>query len=143
MDWDEFMRIPGCAVSFHSEIKPSRPLSAEKAISESLTPQPSPLLVSTESGPPTLEIEQTKAARVQVPMMTKDGFLKCKHAGCQKEYDPHVNSDSSCEYHEGAAGFRDTKKFWTCCGASSYDWDEFLKIPKCKIGPHEPKLVDA
>lgn len=70
MDWDEFMKIPGCAVSFHSDIKPARPTSTEKASSESLTPQPTPLLVSTESSPPSVVIEQTKTPGVQVPMKT-------------------------------------------------------------------------
>ena len=35
--------------------------------------------------------------------------------------------------------FHDRKKFWTCCKAEAYDWDDFEKLPPCAVGKHEPK----
>jgi disease resistance protein len=103
----------------------------------------------TNSGPqllaipvPEISTEQEAIVEVEkVAFITAGGIHKCCHAGCMKEYDPNENGDDVCEYHPGSAGFKDTKKFWSCCGASSYDWDEFMKIPKCAKGRHEPKMV--
>jgi hypothetical protein len=143
MDWDEFMKIPGCSSGEHTDIKPVRP----RIESAPATETSSPALISEKVEPTKSEISETPAPPVvkkdQIPFRTSSGLFRCRHAGCLKEYDPDLNSESACEYHEGSAGFRDTKKFWSCCGASSYDWDEFMKIPKCKVGCHEPKLVDA
>ena len=143
LDWDDFMKIPGCSVSSHSDVKLQRPSisSASSPVDESNAPQrvvavPQPIVAVAE---PVAYI----IPNPQVPFRTVSGLFKCRHAGCMIEYDPESNTDESCSYHEGAAGFRDTKKFWTCCEASSYDWDEFMRIPKCKTGKHEPKMIDA
>ena len=37
--------------------------------------------------------------------------------------------------------FHDLKKFWTCCKSDTYDWDDFMKLPKCKTGLHNPKYI--
>lgn len=138
MDWDEFMKYPGCSYAFHSDVKPERPKDPKQ---EALNEESRPSLIRvSEAIPTSAPIEVTRS---QVPFITSTGLLKCRHAGCQREYDPMINADDACEYHEGSAGFRDTRKFWTCCGASSYDWEEFMRIPKCKTGPHEPKMVDS
>ena len=140
MDWEDFMKIPGCATGFHTDIKLVRPTVQKQEDSsapipiQSPSPLPIPIPIPTESKP------ELQAAE-QVPFITPSGFYKCRHAGCMKEYDP--KSEETCTYHEGSAGFRDGKKFWSCCNASSYDWDDFMKIPKCKEGPHEPKMVNA
>jgi hypothetical protein len=141
MDWDEFMKIPGCSISNHSDEKPVRQPKPSVSID---TPQvqsnPVPLLIQHAECPIPKEPDQKKPL---VPLRTASGNFKCAHAGCSKEYNPDENTMDSCEYHEGTAGFRDTKKFWSCCGASSYDWDEFMKIPKCKRGKHEPKMIET
>lgn len=138
MDWDKFMKIPGCAYACHSDVELERPKAPnQEALNEFSRPS---LMREPEATPNSASIEVT---RPQVPFVTSAGLSKCRHAGCQKEYDPLINADDACEYHEGSARFRDTRKFWTCCGASSYDWDDFMMIPKCKTGHHEPKMVDA
>ena len=129
------MKIPGCVTGVHSDIKPVRPVVAVKEDSTSV-----PVRV-VEDVKPTEEVKETVASLPMKEFVTASGLRKCRHAGCMKEYDPTINSPDACSYHEGVAGFRDTKKFWSCCNMSSYDWDEFMKIPKCKTGPHEPKLV--
>jgi hypothetical protein len=141
MDWDDFMKIPGCVISHHSDVKLVRPKVAPNVTEEQPSRvEPTQILDPAPLAPVPVPIA---VAQTQVPYKAVSGLLKCRHAGCMKEYDPDLNDEGACEYHEGTAGFRDTKKFWTCCGASSYDWDEFMKIPKCKTGRHEPKMVDA
>ena len=139
MDWDDFMKIPGCATGEHSEVKLVRPTVKQE---EPNAPQQ----VVASSAPvqiqPAAPVSPPKG-KPQVEFRTTSGNPKCRHAGCMKEYDESTNSEESCTYHEGSAGFRDTKKFWSCCGASSYDWDDFMKIPTCKVGKHEPKMIDA
>ena len=131
------MKIPGCSYSTHSDVKLERP-KVQQAEQVDCTSRP----VIIEPAIGTVDPIPTEV-KPQIPFVAPSGMYKCRHAGCQREYDPASNTEESCEYHEGSAGFRDTRKFWTCCGASSYDWDEFMKIPKCKKGPHEPKMIDA
>ena len=138
------MKIPGCTVGSHSDIKPVRPVVASE---ENGTTAPTrldsvPVPISQTDVSVTV-VPIAPEAKIQVELITPAGMRKCRHAGCMKEYSPDENSDTSCSYHEGVAGFRDTKKFWSCCNMSSYDWDEFMKIPKCKLGRHEPKMINA
>lgn len=132
------MKIEGCSSGEHSDVKPVRPVVVAKE-----DPSSAPVRVVSAPMPETVAAIAVEAAVPQVEFVTVSGLRKCRHAGCMKEYDPLDNGDNACSYHEGVAGFRDTKKFWSCCNASSYDWDEFMKIPKCKTGVHEPKMVNA
>lgn len=51
--------------------------------------------------------------------MTKDGNNKCTNKGCNKEFKPEDNNETSCNYHKGQPVFHDLKKYWTCCGVIS------------------------
>jgi disease resistance protein len=143
MDWDDFMKLPGCSVGEHSDVKPEKP-SISKSPSSGIFPESTPQLLTSNASPEQKQpAEIVQAESPQTPWVSEEGWYRCRHAGCQKEYDPTSNTDDSCEYHSGAATFKDTRKFWSCCNAGSYDWDEFMKIPKCARGKHEPKMVDA
>lgn len=50
------------------------------------------------------------------------------------------NGEEACKYHKGAPVFHDLKKYWSCCGKETHDWDEFMKLPTCCTGWHSPKL---
>ena len=143
MDWDEFLKIPGCANGSHSDIKPTRPLP--RSIDDSkISPVPIPKLSVCSFNNVQAEVNKTEEApRPQKPWKSDSGLFRCRHAGCQALYDPACNTEDSCEYHPGVATFKDTRKYWPCCEAGSYDWDEFMKIPRCQRGQHEPKMVDA
>jgi disease resistance protein len=78
-------------------------------------------------------------ARPKVIDVAADGNYKCANLGCNKTYDPAINAEDSCHYHTGAPMFHDVKKFWTCCNAESWDWDDFQKLPTCAVGAHKPK----
>jgi len=133
------MKITGCSIGIHSDVKMTRELPKEEDASCLATPIPASEMIP-KSVVVVSETEPTKAENLQ-PFLTPGGFYKCVHAGCGKEYSPDSNGNESCHFHSGKAGFRDTRKFWSCCNASSYDWDEFMKIPTCCIGSHQPKLV--
>lgn len=69
--------------------------------------------------------------------MGKDGKFICANKGCAKRsFFPDENNDKACHYHSGDAVFHDLKKYWTCCGKTVYDWDDFMKLPTCQEGPH-------
>jgi hypothetical protein len=133
------MRIPGCCVGNHCEKKIERPEVKSSGSNYMYSPNEPP-----KSGPMS-HSAPTPQPKIQdtIPFRTPEGRLKCSHAGCMKDYDEADNSDGACHYHPGKAGFRDTRKFWSCCNASSYDWDEFMKIPTCCTGKHEPKRINS
>eukprot|EP00922_Rhytidocystis_sp_ex-Travisia-forbesii_P000332 GHVS01000505.1.p1 GENE.GHVS01000505.1~~GHVS01000505.1.p1 ORF type:complete len:203 (+),score=20.71 GHVS01000505.1:73-681(+) len=139
-DWDDFLKIPGCTRGCHSTDPPPKPpTAAPKAV------PPSPVK-SIEEFNQTVQLKQnvlaiSESPKPLAPMVTKDGKHKCCQAGCHKEYDPKENPLTACRYHPGKPVFHDLKKSWTCCNASSYDWDEFMKLPTCTEGAHSPKLV--
>ena len=144
MDWDEFMKIPGCSVGEHSDQKLVRP-TPNPTSTQGPVVDNAPKLLSSAVGNSEKEQKSIEVppVRPQKPWQSSVGMFRCRHAGCQKEYDPESNTEESCEYHGGNATFKDTRKFWSCCNAGSYDWDEFMKIPKCRKGKHEPKMVDV
>ena len=77
----------------------------------------------------------------KVIVKTKDGKHICANKGCSKRsFDPQKDEDlkeDACNYHCGEAIFHDLKKFWSCCKDTvTYDWDDFMKIPTCSVGPH-------
>ena len=49
------------------------------------------------------------------------------------------NVEGSCTYHMEAPVFHEGAKKWVCCGVKKYDFDEFLAVPGCVTGPHEPE----
>ncbi|KAF4673663.1 Integrin beta-1-binding protein 2 [Perkinsus chesapeaki] len=170
-DWDEFMQIPGCAVGEHTDVKPVKPgvgqakAEDQAASVQSSTPQridtnSSGLVTMPSSAPvridttekeskntpaPALSVEKVEEKpQVEMkPLVTPSGKYRCCHVGCGKEYDPEDNVEGCCHYHDGKPVFHDLKKEWSCCGARSYDWDDFMALPKCKTGKHEPKMVKA
>eukprot|EP00921_Rhytidocystis_pertsovi_P020710 GHVQ01033033.1.p1 GENE.GHVQ01033033.1~~GHVQ01033033.1.p1 ORF type:complete len:184 (+),score=20.54 GHVQ01033033.1:249-800(+) len=61
---------------------------------------------------------------------------KCKRHGCHREYTEKENQSKACKHHPGWPMFHDVAKRWTCCGAATYDWDDFMKLPGCQTGQH-------
>lgn len=133
------MVIPGCSNGSHSDEKPVRPTpNTNTSDQNDFAPQQIVAPV-----PPAIEsVPKVEATFPQVPWISPAGKFKCRHIGCQVEYVEEDNADGACDYHPGNAMFKDTRKYWSCCGASSYDWDSFLSLPKCANGRHEPKTVD-
>lgn len=76
--------------------------------------------------------------RKTTPPIRTDGKARCVNHGCQKEYVVTENDEDACKYHTGAPVFHDAVKYWSCCPKNvKYDFDEFLTVPGCAVGPHK------
>ncbi|KAL3688470.1 hypothetical protein R1sor_014779 [Riccia sorocarpa] len=62
----------------------------------------------------------------------------CKNSGCGKEFTEKENTDTACIYHPGPAIFHDRSRGWKCCDVHVKEFDEFLEIPPCTKGWHNP-----
>ncbi|KAI9340422.1 HSP20-like chaperone [Zopfochytrium polystomum] len=64
------------------------------------------------------------------------GTILCANKGCGKSFAPDDNAETACEYHPGAPVFHDALKGWSCCSKKVTDFNDFLKIAGCTVGPH-------
>ncbi|CAG9330977.1 unnamed protein product [Blepharisma stoltei] len=145
-DWDEFQQIRGCQVGAHSDqkkdtnfYKSNTVSNAERAIQREETNK----VRSIEDFEKEMEEKRRKEAenkktQEKMPVM-KDGLYVCANFGCNKNFSLEENIEGSCHYHSSGPGFHDVKKFWTCCNAEAWDWDDFMKLPTCSIGVHKVK----
>jgi disease resistance protein len=138
-DWDEFLKLRGCCTGVHSSEKPERPAFSVASNTPDLVNDSAPQRLFPSTTEVVVEVEPDQE---KIEFVSAAGLFQCKHMGCMREYDPRENVDGSCQYHPGMASFKDTRKFWSCCNASTYDWDDFLRLPKCAAGFHEPRLVN-
>ena len=78
--------------------------------------------------------------------MTRDGKrYVCANKGCTaKNFIEEENGPEACKYHVGEPVFHDLKKYWSCCpNKVSWDWDDFMLLPTCAVGPHKIKYKAA
>jgi len=64
-------------------------------------------------------------------------MVLCYNRGCGKEYSE--NGEDSCQHHPGGPIFHEGYKGWSCCKKRSTDFTEFLNIPGCSKGFHNPE----
>eukprot|EP00389_Voromonas_pontica_P017774 GDKH01027923.1.p1 GENE.GDKH01027923.1~~GDKH01027923.1.p1 ORF type:complete len:203 (-),score=27.73 GDKH01027923.1:174-782(-) len=145
-EWEAFMKLPGCKVGRHSNVAKPKPGQQTAAVAapapQKIDPVPMPQRIST--GAPTVPATVAPVvAKKMKPLLTDAGRYKCCHVSCNKEFEPDENEDGACKFHSGKPMFRDLRKEWTCCGAASTDWDDFVALPPCQTGRHEPKMVEA
>ena len=145
MDWDDFQKLPTCAVGRHSAEAPAPP------------PAPAPATASAAPAAPTKSIAGYNAsdegknaatgakafARATgtkaTPKVTRydDGTYRCQNKGCQAKFDPATNHAAACRFHAGTPVFHETLKWWGCCpDKKKMDFDDFLAVPGCRTGPH-------
>lgn len=65
-------------------------------------------------------------------------LLQCYNKGCAKKFPEASNNDTACTYHPGNPVFHDALKGWSCCSKRSTDFTDFLNIPGCSKGRHNP-----
>ncbi|DAZ95242.1 TPA: hypothetical protein N0F65_002354 [Lagenidium giganteum] len=148
-DWDDFEKIPRCAVGRHSATEPSAMFAksptveaAENAAAGAAPAPPAPVLKSIDdynkSNPTAVTaVSSVTDAQKAPPAARTDGKARCVNYGCQQEYVVAENSDAACTHHTGPPVFHDAGKYWTCCPKLvKYDFDTFLKVPGCATGPH-------
>jgi len=156
-DWDEFEKIVPCTVGAHTDKDPNASGDQGDFYKSGTVGNAQKALDKEEQAIKIRSIddfnreEEEKRKKAEADRLAKEGerkvFVtpsgkhKCSNKGCLKEFDPTTNEDQSCNYHPGEPIFHDLKKFWSCCQAETWDWDEFVKLPTCKVGKHTPKYA--
>ncbi len=142
------MDVPGCVAGKHSDTPPAQELERQAAIKEA-TSKAMEVHASSEkptaagAAPPPRQTFAPSAATVAKPAKPKrpplpEGQARCRHAGCQNVYTIADNHASACTYHAAAPLFHEGSKTWPCCRVKKWDFDDFLAVPGCVTGPHEP-----
>ncbi|XP_064405327.1 cysteine and histidine-rich domain-containing protein 1-like [Halichondria panicea] len=70
--------------------------------------------------------------------MDNNELIQCYNKGCGQKFKEEENNDEVCKYHPGVPVFHDALKGWSCCKKRSTDFTDFLHIPGCTTGPHNP-----
>lgn len=67
-------------------------------------------------------------------------ILTCYNKACSTKgkFDDGENGPEACRYHPGGPVFHDALKGWSCCKKRVTDFGEFLAIPGCTAGAHNP-----
>jgi len=147
-EFDELMCVPGCSVGKHSNEVPAVEVQrkaelaaanqaaldkfdarAERPDAEGKAPAPKQNTNAAAAAPP-----PKPRPKPNLP----PGYARCKHYGCQADYLIESNVPGSCVYHKQAPVFHEGAKKWVCCGATKYDFDDFIAVPGCATGMHEP-----
>jgi hypothetical protein len=71
-------------------------------------------------------------------MTDEETKLQCYNKGCLKQYSQEEDVDGACVHHPGVPVFHDAMKGWSCCKKRSTDFTDFLNIPGCTVGRHNP-----
>ncbi|TFY70522.1 hypothetical protein EVG20_g2471 [Dentipellis fragilis] len=159
LEFDEFMKIPGCIRGNHSAEPPKaekteQPAKENNAVKltetdgqkESYTSVPvsvaprvqsTPAVASAKPAAPAPPVEEEEDLDAQVPPGTK-----CRHHACEVRFASdaeHRRGDGPgtvCTYHPGQPIFHEGSKGYMCCKRRVLEFDEFLKIEGCKQGRH-------
>ncbi|CBH09027.1 hypothetical protein, conserved [Trypanosoma brucei gambiense DAL972] len=147
-DWEEFKAIPACctgphstenqAVSFASAPVANVPLASGQAaaitgVNNATAGAPAE---RRTTGPREFEAAVREKRRDE-PQAVVDGKAKCRNFGCQQEFIVADNHPTACHYHSEGPVFWDTYRYWKCCpDKKCFDFDDFVKVPGCSVGPH-------
>ncbi|KAI9164265.1 hypothetical protein H9P43_008094 [Blastocladiella emersonii ATCC 22665] len=66
----------------------------------------------------------------------------CVRKGCGKTFDEATNGQEACSFHPGPPVFHEGLKGWSCCAKRVTDFDSFLKIEGCALGPHSTEAAE-
>ncbi|KAJ3526086.1 hypothetical protein NM688_g8303 [Phlebia brevispora] len=159
LDFDEFMKIPGCTKGEHHSNAPEPQTPKPSANITSTTPQPLPQVqISTPVQTTTpAQTFTTKVASPTLPVPTpqeeeEDDLsipvspgTTCRHKGCGKVFVSDEVSrlgdgeGATCTYHPKSPIFHEGSKAslgYLCCKRRVLEFEEFLKIEGCKKGRH-------
>ena len=145
MDWEEFNALPTCATGKHSaegNAPKAKAAPLEEGAAAAAPPAPAPKSISdfNASGDGQAATSATKsAATVGQPKVARyeDGTYRCQNKGCAQKFDPAANGPAACAFHAAPPIFHETYKWWGCCDhAKKAEFDDFLKVPGCRRGPH-------
>lgn len=154
-DFTEFLNIPGCTVSLHSNVKPPEP---EKPVVEVEVPV---VRAPMEAAPARLArpafdsplvtvkpvfaqslVTQMKSLNLKRKSPESDEIAvgtACKHGGCKKTFEGVGVDLGPCVHHPGVPVFHEGLKFWSCCTKRTTEFSAFLEQVGCVQGEHQWK----
>ncbi|KIJ17265.1 hypothetical protein PAXINDRAFT_175795, partial [Paxillus involutus ATCC 200175] len=153
LDFDEFMKIPGCEVGAHTEaVQQAVPRAPKSAATETLTMMESkggqevysiarPGPVPAQTPAPVVTLTPQAEAEDDPSVTVAPGTL-CKRKGCgvafvsDEENRTGDGEGTICTYHPAPPIFREGSKGYLCCKRRVLEFEEFLKIEGCKKGRH-------
>lgn len=101
--------------------------------------KPRPRETQADTATATQEAHSKEAPAAPAPSAAKpadvpDDWVRCRRFGCNDYFDP--NSPPSKAHHKAPPNFHEVAKWWSCCpDRKAYDWDDFMQIPGCVMGP--------
>lgn len=157
-DFTEFLNIPGCTLSKHSNEKPPEPekppqpdipdmevIEVKPIVPSSLKRPPfnTPMVTLTPELAPSLKQQlntakpaETKPEENKIKSSQVDVGTTCKNGGCNVIYQGPHTSSTICIYHPGVPIFHEGLKFWSCCQKRTSDFQSFLNQVGCERGSH-------
>ncbi|KAL7283540.1 hypothetical protein ACG7TL_002974 [Trametes sanguinea] len=152
LDFDEFMKLPGCTKGQHTDEAPQvapKPqpapqvdlkMTSSQAGTETYSSGPTGTPSSSapaEPAPAPKVVEEEDDLSVPVPPGTV-----CRHNGCNVVYESDElhrtegGAAAECTYHPKPPIFHEGSKGYLCCKRRVLEFEEFLKIEGCKKGRH-------
>ncbi|KAJ3220277.1 hypothetical protein HDU67_003292 [Dinochytrium kinnereticum] len=146
LEFNDFLKIPGCTVGRHRV-----EVVAEAAPKPKAAEAPRSVVNGTEVyGREAVKKPEVAAAvpKAEVKPEVKEEDLNdpenatiavgtsCKRPGCKHTYSEGVSKTEECVFHSGTPIFHEGSKGWTCCPRKVLEFDEFLKLTGCKKGKH-------
>lgn len=159
LDFESFMRIPGCTPAKHTTVK-DQPVP--KPVQTSSSTGSSTPTISMKMNPNGEEVFTSGPTRPQATTSSKPGTppppapviededdvdvpvapgTKCLRNGCKHTFVGQAESrgdgeQSQCVYHPKPPIFHEGSKGYLCCKRRVLEFDEFLRIEGCKTGKH-------
>ena len=157
-DWDEFEKIEGCCTGPHTDQAQKTEFWKSSTVSNASAGLAKAVKMKTaedfnrEQEAKAKQLAAAKAVSAQPEEQkkaktNKDGRYICANKGCTaRTFLDEENADNACNHHTGEPIFHDLKKYWSCCnpdgkGKVAYDWDEFMLLETCAVGPHKKKYA--
>ncbi|KAI9065098.1 chord-domain-containing protein [Trametes sanguinea] len=152
LDFDEFMKLPGCTKGEHTDEAPQAPpkpqpssqvdlkMTSSQAGTETYSSGPTGTISSSapaEPAPTPKFVEEEDDLSVPVPPGTV-----CRHNGCNVAFESDEvhrkegGAAAECTYHPKPPIFHEGSKGYLCCKRRVLEFEEFLKIEGCKKGRH-------
>ncbi|KAG1748980.1 chord-domain-containing protein [Suillus paluster] len=154
LEFDEFMKIPGCTVCSHTDEAPQVPVPAPatktSSTGASLTMKEAKdgVEIYSSGAPKVASPKPSIPLPMEAPVVEDDLSVPvtpgtiCKRKGCGTAFvSDEVNrigdgDETICTYHPAAPMFHEGSKGYLCCKRRVLEFDEFLKIEGCKRGRH-------
>ncbi|KAK7242705.1 hypothetical protein SO694_00016457 [Aureococcus anophagefferens] len=126
MDWEDFQKLPTCAVGRHSA-EPPEGAAEEGACGR--RPRPTGEVRALRARQVHRRLQQVRRGQVRGhgrPVLRQvhgdqgqaqgrqkydDGSFRCQHKGCQAKFHPDDNGPRACSYHYGTPVFHETMKW--------------------------------